>query len=380
MTAGLVGADSSRTISFVSTISPPSTAGFDISFVKHDVHAYVLADSANQQIDLFDAAVPSFTGAIGAGAFTGRPATCAILRGCNGPNGVLIDGQDRVWAGNGDGHVLAYTLTVGSGTTGQIANLATGGKFRADELSFDPRGAYILVANDDEGFLTLIKTVDTPSVVDHFYYSDNTLGQPPSQGNALKTDGGIEQSLWWAKSGLFYQAVPAGSGPGRVDIFDPTAGHLQYVKSFVVSACSGGPTGFAVDESNQALGACQNGTALVNLDNGAVTMIGTAATTGGADELWFDSGSDAWYLGISGGGGKLGVVVDDAAHTILDETGHGGGHSVAAYTVGHQDNGEGVRSPQGNAHNDTNKSLIFQPCSTTCPATKGVNVWQSTVP
>ena len=61
--------------------------------------------------------------------------------------------------------VKEYNLAVSSGTTGRLACLDTGGKFRADEMAFDPRDDLLIVANDADGFLSLINTSGKPSIV-----------------------------------------------------------------------------------------------------------------------------------------------------------------------------------------------------------------------
>src|SRR5712692_8710557 len=237
LTAGLVRA-AAPTVSFKQTIGPPpATSGFDISFVKNDIAKYILADRVNNAVDLFDAAALTFTGGIGTRGFVGTfPGTCAKFRGCNGPNGVLIDSSNRVWAADGpaagcstadcrcfpgETHsmVKAYTLAVSSGATGRVACLDTGGNFRADEMAFDPRDDLLLVANDFDGFLSLIKTSGTPAIVDRFFYADNDFGPtPPAPASArgLSTaGGGIEQPVWNPQQGFFYLAIPQGTSVGR---------------------------------------------------------------------------------------------------------------------------------------------------------------------
>jgi hypothetical protein len=191
LTAGLAWA-ASPTVTFDTTINQPSTRSFDISFVKSDIGTYVLADRTNNAVDLFDATAPSFTGYIGQGGFVGlgKSSSCA----CSGPNGDLIDSNNHVWAGDGPAAncntaacpcytgqttsmVKEYTLAPSTGATGRLACLDTGGKYRADELAFDPRDGLLLVANDADGFLSLIRTTGTPAIVDQFFYADNDLGK-----------------------------------------------------------------------------------------------------------------------------------------------------------------------------------------------------------
>ena len=348
LSAGLVLA-ASPSVTFDTTIGPPpATAAFDIGFVNNETGDYVLADRTNNAVDWFNAKALTFTGAIGGGGFVGNPATCPVPRACGGPNGDLIDNNGHVWAGDGPASscgsdacrcfagettsmVKEYTLAVSSGTTGRLACLDTGGKFRADEMAFDPRDNLLLVANDIDGFLTLISTSGTPRIVDQFFYSDNDVGKPASSGGLATPGGGIEQPVWNPQQGFFYLALPQGTTVGRVDVFNPKAGKLVFVRSLDVAGCTGGPSGLAINTSDELLGECSgSGAALINARNGKTSIIGTAESLGGADEIWFDPGSNAWYVSTPG---KLGVV-SGVDHSVQDKVQPGCcGHSVAAYTA-----------------------------------------------
>src|SRR5579864_2206326 len=99
MTAGLVLAATSPTVSYDTTIGPPPAAGsFDIGFVKNDIAAYILADRTNKAVDLFNTKTLSFTGGIGSGGFVG---VCTRVSGCSGPDGDLIDSSNHAWVGDG---------------------------------------------------------------------------------------------------------------------------------------------------------------------------------------------------------------------------------------------------------------------------------------
>jgi hypothetical protein len=353
VTAGLVLA-APPSVSFDKTILPPATTNFDISFVKNDVGAYILADRKNNAVDLFNANALTFTGGIGSGGFVGLgPSVCGAPRACAGPNGVLIDNNNHVWAGDGPAAgcstagcrcspntttsmVKEYDLAVSSGTNGRLACLDTGGNFRADEMASDPRDNLLLVANDADGFLSLIRTSGAAAIVDQFFYADNDLNKPASARGLSTPGGGIEQPVWNPQQGFFYQALPQGSSTsvGRVDVFNPKPGKLVLLRSINVPGCDGGPTGLAINTSDELLGACGNGVALINANSGNVTMLGTAASAGGADQIWFDAGSNAWYLSTFATPARLGIVSAGPDHGITDVTQTGCcGHSVAAFTA-----------------------------------------------
>jgi hypothetical protein len=267
---------------------------------------------------IFDASKLTFTGDIGHLGFVGNgPAMCAVAHACAGPNGVLIDNNNHVWPGDGPASgcttpacpcspgettsmVKEYNLAVSSGAAGRLACLDTGGNFRADEMAFDPRDNLLIVANDADGFLSLINTSGTPSIVDQFFNADNDVGQPASARGLSTPGGGIEQPLWNPQQGFVYQALSQGTTVGRVDIFNPKPGKLVFLRSIEVPGCDGGPSGLAINSSDQLLGACGNGVASINSNSGKVTILGTAATLRGADEIWFDPGSNAWYVSTLG--------------------------------------------------------------------------------
>jgi DNA-binding beta-propeller fold protein YncE len=350
------------TPSFDTTIGPPpATKSFDIGFVKNDIATYILADRTNNAVDLFNASTLKSIGAIGSEGFVGLgPADCAVPHACAGPNGDLIDNNNHVWAADGAASncstsacrcftgettsmVKEYQLEVSTGATGRLACLDTGGKFRADEMAFDPRDGLLIVANDADNFLSLINTTGTPSIVNQFFYADNDIGKPASAPGIATPGGGIEQPVWNPKQGFFYQALPQGdpkapNSVGRIDVFNPKPGKLVFLRSIAVPGCDGGPTGLALNNSGQFLGACGNGVALVDANNGSVRILGKKETLGGADEIWFDSASNAWYVSTPG---QLGVVSAAPGNSIQDVPPPAGktccGHSVAAFasSTGH---------------------------------------------
>ncbi|HLG71178.1 MAG TPA: hypothetical protein VK009_12200 [Chloroflexota bacterium] len=327
MSAGVAGA-SNGTVTFSNDINPPATTSFDISYVDNSRGSYFLADRTNKAVDLIDAKTGTFTGSI-QGGFQGATNS----RATSGPNGVLDDSAGLVWAGDGNSTIKVLNPTPGANL---IKSIPTGGTKRADELSYDPADQVILIANDFEGFLTFIN-VKTQSVATHFYYGDNTVGQPATVSGHSTAGGGIEQSVWDPKTGLFYQAVPACSTPppdgtckpvttGFIDVFSPSG---SLVKTYSVPGCTNGPTGLALGKNSYLMGACDNGGAVVEVGSGHVRTI--VSGVGGADEVWFNPGDGNFYFGISGTTApELGVVNGDNAHLVTTISGHGG-HSVAAY-------------------------------------------------
>jgi hypothetical protein len=326
LSTGLATA-SDGSVSFSKDISLTSNpASFDISWVDNSTGQYFLADKTNLAVDLINATTDTFTGYIGKGVFTA------------GPNGVLTDSAGDVWAGDGNSTIKVLLPQAGTGSAALIKSIPTGGTKRADELSYDPRDQVIVIANDREGFLTFVD-VATESVSTHFYYSDNTVGQPATVAGHSTNGGGIEQSVWNPATGLFYQAVPGTTSTtgstttGFIDVFTPSG---TLVDTFPVPGCTNGPTGLALGDNQRFLGACANGAAAVEVRTGKLHRI--VPDVGGADEVWFNPGDHNFYFGISGTattGPKLGVVDGNDDHVVAVLTGHGG-HSVAAYAGNNQ--------------------------------------------
>jgi hypothetical protein len=347
--AGLAVA-SDRSVAFLTAINPPSTRSFDISWVENSTGKYFLADRANNAIDLVNASADTFAGFIGQGVFVGSiPAAKCAAGGntCSGPDGVLTDTAGLVWAGDGNSTIKVLNPTPNTGAAALIKSIptcpatssacGTGGKFRADEESFDPVDHLILIANDAEGFLTFVHVDDTSpatsSVVGHFFYSDNTLGVPGSVAGHPTAGNGLEQSVFVPQTGLFYQAVPGCTScspatTGFIDVFDPAS--MTLVNTFPVAGCDNGPTGLALGPNQRFLGACDNGAAAVEVRHGQVHKI--VSGVGGADEIWFNPGDDNFYLAIGGPPAMLGVVNANDDHVVAVLTGKGG-HSVAAYAA-----------------------------------------------
>ena len=139
------------------------TNGFDISWVDNSIQKYYLADRTNNAIDLVDAATDTFLGFIGKGQYTGTkpcPGQPKDLRHCAGPNGVVTDDLDHVWAGDGAGNIIEADAAKPG--TAIIRKIPTGGKFRVDEMAYDPVDQILLASSDGDSppFLTFISVKD----------------------------------------------------------------------------------------------------------------------------------------------------------------------------------------------------------------------------
>jgi len=301
--------------------------GFDISWVDNSTQRYYLADRTNNAIDLVDAAPDTFIGFIGKGQYSGSrpcPGKPKDLRHCSGPNGVVTDNLGHVWAGDGDGNIIEADATK-PGTT-IIRKIATGGKFRVDELAYDPQDQILMASNDGDSpvFLTFVSVTDG-RVLGHYKYP--------------KEQDGLEQPAWVRDTGWFYQNVPGDKN--RIDIFDPHA-LPNPARSFPIE-CSGGLLGLTLS----GLVAGPNGRLMTvcgtvggkSLDARTGRVLKTIPQVGDADEVWYDPGSNRYYFAhstagaaeaTSARGGAIGVV-DAATDTLVTDIPiEGAGvHSVA---------------------------------------------------
>ncbi|HTC89382.1 MAG TPA: hypothetical protein VK686_13835 [Bryobacteraceae bacterium] len=303
------------------------TNGFDISWVDNGAQKYYLADRTNNAIDLVDAATDTFLGFIGQGQYTGShpcPTQHQDLRHCSGPNGVTTDDQGHVWAGDGNGNVIEASATQPG--RGIIRKIATGGKFRVDEVAYDPIDRILMASSDGDSppFVTFISIMDG-SVLGHYKY-------PAGQD-------GLEQPAWVRGTGWFYQNVP---GPkNRIDVFDPHK-LANPVRSFPVE-CKGGLLGLTLSglvagPQGRLMTVCGTvGGKSIDPRTGQVYK--TIPQVGDADEVWYDPGSNSYYFAHSpegaaeattATGGAIGIVNAATEHFVADISIRGEGvHSVA---------------------------------------------------
>jgi DNA-binding beta-propeller fold protein YncE len=301
--------------------------GFDISWVDSATQKYYLADRSNSAIDLVDAATDTFIGFIGKGQFTGSrpcPGHPKDLRHCSGPNGVVTDDLGHLWAGDGAGNIIEADAAKPG--TPILRKIPTGGKFRVDELAYDPIDKIVMTSNDGDAppFLTFVSAVDG-TILGQYKY-------PAGQD-------GMEQPAWDPDTGWFYQNVPGDKN--RIDVFDP---HKlpNPIKSFPV-VCKGGAldltlSGLTAGPKGRLMTACGSGGGL-SLDARTGKIGKTVPKVGDTDEVWFDPTTNSYYFahategeaGSSGAASGAVGVVDAATEEFVYEIPFQGGgvHSVA---------------------------------------------------
>jgi hypothetical protein len=265
---------------------------FDISFVDPAIGLYVLADRTNGSVDLFDAGDASFIGRVGGFKGVVLNANGTANNNLSGPDGVVIVDHRQVWAGDGDSTVKVIDLA----TKNIVDTISTDGKFRCDEMALDSRDHILAVANnaDDPPFVTMINT-DTHAIVGKLIFDKADAG--------VDAQNGIEQPQWSAATGMFYVSVPQ-VGPdaaqGGVSVIDP--GSKSVVATYLVPDCS--PAGLTLGPNHQALIGCSASfgtkpnvltqSVVIDITNGDI--VANIPQVGGSDEVWFDPGTQHYYL------------------------------------------------------------------------------------
>jgi hypothetical protein len=295
----------------VDTIDVDSAKGlgvFDISFVDPTSGLYILADRTNASVDFFDTRSDRFIKRIGGFAgVVANPTTGAADSNLSGPDGVTVVANTQVWAGDGDSTLKVIDIA----SAKVIDTISTGGKARADEMAWDAADHILAVANDADTppFITLINT-DTHHILQKIFF-DGTQGTP----NATLT--GIEQTQWSPETGQFYVSVPqiTPSDPtkGGVAVINPAS--LSVTAVYPVSDCT--PAGLALGPNYQALVGCSaafgsspnvvSQSLVINVKTGSIVK--TIPEVGGSDEVWFDPGSENYYLAARSDTTSTGTVM-----------------------------------------------------------------------
>jgi hypothetical protein len=311
---------------------------FDISYVDSRRGLYVLSDRTNASIDFIDPRDNTFLGRVG--GFKGVVLVNGVANNnLSGPDGVTIVGGKEVWAGDGDSTVKVIDIA----TSKIVDTISTGGQFRCDEMSWDSADHILAVANnaDTPPYLSLIDT-DTHQILKKIVF-DGSNGTP----NATN---GLEQSQWSRATGMFYVSVPqvgtTNVAQGGVSVIDPSS--QSVTATYPVSDCT--PAGLTLGPDNQALLGCSAsfGTApsvltqsvVIDITSGVIRA--TIPQVGGSDEVWYDAGTNHYYLAARSNQDNNGVTkpvlgVIDARSNTFDTSvpTSTSAHSVAADKKSH---------------------------------------------
>jgi hypothetical protein len=251
----------------------------------------------------------------------------------------------------------------------------TGGKMRADELCYNPVSNVVLIANDNaitDNFISFVNANTYAVFPAGVGGTISFAGGDPKSGpfSGATQANGIEQCQYNPRDGKFYLSVPktgakgtgnTGTGPGKV-LRISGAPPFSVEAAFDIGTATGcvGPQGLAVGPVDQLALGC-GGTASLIISDGTGARAGgsTIATVpdgGGADEIWYDYGSNHYYfarstltgsspvvgaLGVEDAGNATTAPAPDTTTTTVPLTGTtcgciptaSGSHSVAADSI-----------------------------------------------
>jgi hypothetical protein len=294
---------------------------FDIAQVDPVAGRYYLSDASNAGVDVIDARAGRFVERIG--GFVGRGVKSHDQ---GGPSGVVaIPQRQELWVGDGDSQVR--NVSAAALTFRIVDTVRTGGKMRADELSYDPDDGVILVANDadDPAFVSFI------SIPSHRLLGRLALPEAAH---------GLEQSVWDGPSRSFYLGVPlvrgigaqlgslvAGKGlVGEILRIDPKT--REITGRIATHGCIN--TGLAHGPGNWLLMGCyqSDSTQALDLASGRIVRIGEV---GGADEVAYDEGRHRYLVAAAHNhaGPVLGVIDAGANRWLQNVRTSTEAHSVA---------------------------------------------------
>jgi hypothetical protein len=278
----------------------------DIIWVDQATKRLYVADRSNFGIDIIDAENNLFmgrvTGFAGPDTSRGDPFanTTTPLPNGEGPSGVLVTPNKKVWAGEGDSSVKVADVDPASPTYLKIIqSISTAipecGSHcdRADEIGYDPVDHIILVANNQP----LTATPTTPPTRGNpyatFINADTyqVLGHVSFQGAT-----GLEQPLWVPEQRRFLISVPGyrdtsvnNGGFGELAVIDPKS--MKVEKSLKLGNCH--PSAEALGPSQHVLVTC-GGPVVLNAADGKI--VSTITQVGGGDENWYNPGDGRFYF------------------------------------------------------------------------------------
>ena len=218
----------------------------------------------------------------------------------SGPDGNVVAGH-LLFAGDYPSLVRVFDLSKSTTSPPEIAEINTGGAFRADEMDYDPIDEVVMVSNGDSlpAFVTIIST-KTLSIVKQVTF-DGTNGTPDT------SQGGIGSVLYDNRTNKFLVSIPeVGSDltAGAVTEMDPVTGEVTQEFSGLNNCM---PSGMAVGPGENVLVTCDPGfpapdpvafaprTYVINGRTGAI--VANLTQVGGVDFGAYNPGDHHYYLG-----------------------------------------------------------------------------------
>jgi hypothetical protein len=264
-----------------------------------------LADPSNAGVDVWNATSGEFIGRVA--GFTGTLGIDKFEFGQVGPNGLEMDDQGHLWAGNGDGDVWIIDTQALS----VIQKIPTGAKMKADVFALDSADGLMMVAcGDDDPPLLVFIDANTYKVV-------GTLVLP--SGTALGTP------VWNATAGRFY--VPRYNGAsGEVDVINPLT--RTVVRSVDLGDCV--PTGMAFGPGNKAAVGAGTGShpVIVDVATGEILLsLDPSTSERGIGDVLYDSGANRYFFADTKGIRVVDAGTLELLPTILGHDDPGGAGS-----------------------------------------------------
>ncbi|MGC2732514.1 MAG: hypothetical protein WA212_01350 [Candidatus Acidiferrales bacterium] len=232
--------------------------------------------------------------------------TAAIFAGVgidsphSGPDGNVVAGH-YLFAGDYPSTVRVFDLRENPFSPPEVAEVQTGGEFRADEMDYDPINQVVIVSNGDStpAFVTLISST-TFKILKKVVF-DGTNGTPDT------SQGGIGGVLYDSRTNKFLISIPeVGSDltAGAVAVMDPATGDVTQVFSGL-NHCM--PSGMAQGPDDNVLVTCDPGfpppdpvqfaprTYVINGRTGAI--LANLTQVGGVDYGAYNPTDHHYYLG-----------------------------------------------------------------------------------
>ena len=278
----------------------------DIIWVDPGTRRLYVTDRSNFGIDIIDADTNLFVGRVagfaGPEMSRGDPNANAASPPPNGegPSGILVTPDKKVWAGDGNSVVRVADVDPSSPNYLKIIqSISTAipecGAHcdRADEIAYDPADHIIVVANNQP----LAATATTPATPGNPYATFinaetyQVLGHVTFEGAT-----GLEQPLWIPDQRRFFISVPgyrnnggSDGGFGELAVIDPKS--MKVTKSLNPGTCH--PSAEALGSSQHVLVSC-GGPVVLNAADGRI--ISTITQVGGGDENWYNPGDGRFYF------------------------------------------------------------------------------------
>ena len=218
----------------------------------------------------------------------------------SGPDGNVVAGR-YLFAGDYPSTVRVFDLAASLTAPPEVAEINTGGEYRADEMDYDPVDKVVLVSNGDStpAFVTLISTTSLKIVKQVTF--DGTNGTPNT------SQGGIGSVLYDSLTHKFLVSIPeVGSEltAGAVAVMDPVTAQVTQVFSGLNNCM---PSGMAQGPGENVLVTCDPGfpapdpvlfaprTYVINGRTGAI--LANLAEVGGVDYGAYNPTDHHYYLG-----------------------------------------------------------------------------------